>query len=102
MADVIVVYWRDIPAQVTVKAGRRTARVPLSERFETAIDRAAMKAKLHDSESYLAEWRRGAPDDCGDDVEAAAAAAAAALEADYDDDRLRRLVRAGGQEEASA
>ena len=102
MAKLTVVYWRDIPAQVTVKAGRRTARVPLSERFETAIDRAAMKAKLRDSDSYLAEWRRGAADDCGDDVEAEAAAAAAALEAAYDDDRLQALVRAGGQEEGPA
>ena len=100
MAKLTVVYWRDIPAQVTVKSGRRTARVPLSERFETAIDRAAMKAKMRDSDSYLAAWRRGAPDECGDDVEAEAASAAAALEAAYDDDRLQRLVRAGGQEEA--
>jgi len=102
MAKLIVVYWRDIPAQVTVKAGRRTARVPLSERFETAIDRAAMKAKLRDSNSYLAEWRRGTLGECGDDVEAEAAAAAATLEAAYDDDRLRRLVSAGGREEGAA
>jgi len=101
MAKLTVVYWRDIPAQVTVKAGRRTARAPLSERFETAIDRAAMKAKLRDSDSYLAEWRRGAAHECGDDVEAEAAAAAAALEAAYDDDRLQALVRAGGQEESA-
>jgi len=101
MAKLTVIYWRDIPAQVTVKAGRRTARAPLSERFETAIDRAAMKAKLRDSDSYLAEWRRGAAHECGDDVEAEAAAAAAALEAAYDDDRLQALVRAGGQEESA-
>jgi hypothetical protein len=102
MAKLTVVYWRDIPAQVTVKAGRHTARVPLSERFETAIDRAAMKAKLRDSDSYLAEWRRGAADECSDDVEAEATAAAAALEAAYDDDRLQRLVRAGGLEDGAA
>ena len=100
MAQLTIVFWRDIPAQVTVKAGRRTARVPLSERFEKAIDRAALRAGLSDTDSYLAEWRRGAPTDCDDDIDAAAAAAAAALEADYDDERLQRLVRAGGQEPA--
>jgi hypothetical protein len=98
MAQLTIVYWRDIPAQVTVKAGRRTARVPLSERFETAIDRAAMKAKLRDTDSYLAQWRRGAASECGDDIDAEAATAVAALEADYDDDRLKALIASGGQE----
>ena len=64
MAQLTVVYWRDIPAQVTVKAGRRNAKRKLSERFEKAIDRAAMRAKLRDSDSYLAEWRRSAPVAC--------------------------------------
>ena len=43
MAEVTIVYWRDIPAQVIVGKGRRGAKVPLPERFEQAIDRAAMK-----------------------------------------------------------
>jgi len=96
MAKLIVVYWRDIPAQVIVKAGRQTAKRQLTERFEKAIDRAAMRAKLRDTDSYLAEWRRAEPASCGDDLEAEAEAAAARLEADFDDDRLTRLVAAGG------
>ena len=96
MAKLIVMYWRDIPAQVNVKAGRQTAKRKLSERFEKAIDRAAMRAKLRDSDAYLAEWRRAQPVSCGDDIEAEAQAAAAHLEAEFDDDRLARLVTAGG------
>lgn len=53
MAKLTVVYWRDIPAQVIVKAGRKNAKRQLDERFEKAIDRAAMRAKLRDSDSYL-------------------------------------------------
>ena len=45
MAEKIVVYWRDIPAQVIVKAGRKSAKRQLTERFEQAIDRAAMVAR---------------------------------------------------------
>jgi hypothetical protein len=102
MAQLTVVYWRDIPAQVIVKAGRQAAKRQLTERFEKAIDRAAMKAKLRDTDSYLAEWRRADPVECGADLEAEAAAAAARLEAEYPDDRLDRLVAAGGlQEKAS-
>lgn len=96
MAKLIVVYWRDIPAQVIVKAGRQTAKRQLDERFEKAIDRAAMKAKLRDTDSYLAEWRRAEPVDCGDDLEAEAQSAADRFETDFDKDRLDRLVANGG------
>lgn len=99
MAKLTVVYWRDIPAQVIVKAGRQSAKRQLSERFEKAIDRAAMRAKLRDTDSYLAEWRRAEPADCSDDLEAEAAAAAARLEQDFDDARLAALVSAGGVEQ---
>lgn len=100
MARLTIVYWRDIPAQVIVKAGRNNAKRQLSERFEKAIDRAAMRAQLRDTDSYLSEWRRAGPVDCGDDLEAEAEAAAQRLESEYDEDRLRALVSAGGVEQA--
>ena len=100
MAKLTIVYWRDIPAQVIVKAGRQAAKRQLTERFEKAIDRAAMKARLRDTDSYLAEWRRAAPADCGDDLESEAEGAAARLEAEYGEERLNALVAAGGVETA--
>ena len=96
MAQLTVVYWRDIPAQVIVKKGRDAAKVQLTERFEKAIDRAAMKAKLRDTDSYLAEWRRADPVEVSDDLKAEADKKAAALEAEFDDARLSALVEAGG------
>jgi hypothetical protein len=96
MAQLIVVYWRDIPAQVIVKRGRVTAKRQLTERFEKAIDRAAMRANLRDTDSYLAKWRRAHPVDCGEDLEAEAATAAERLEGDYDEARLTALVDKGG------
>jgi hypothetical protein len=98
MSDRIIVYWRDIPAQVTVKAGRRTARRELSLRFTEAIDMCAMRVGAADTDAYLAEWRRGAPEPCGDDLEAEADRAAAELEEDYGKDRLRQLVAQDGWE----
>ena len=97
MAQLTVVYWRDIPAQVIVKKGRDAAKVQLNERFEKAIDRAAMKAKLRDTDSYLNEWRRAAPVDVSDDLQAEASKAAAALETEFDDAKLDALVDAGGK-----
>lgn len=97
MAQLTIVYWRDIPAQVIVKAGRNSAKRQLSERFEKAIDRAAMRAKLRDTDSYLGEWRRAEPQACGEDLEAEAEAAAKQLETEFTDERLAMLVAAGGQ-----
>ena len=62
MPDVTIVYWRDIPAQVIVGKGRRGCKQQLSERFEQAIDRAAMKGGLAGTDDYLAEWRKSAPE----------------------------------------
>ena len=96
MAEVTVVYWRDIPAQVIVGKGRRAAKVQLSERFEQAIDRCAMKIGAKDADAYLAEWRKADPYAVdGDDTEVARATAAR-LEAEFDTDRLKTLINAEG------
>jgi hypothetical protein len=98
MAELIVVRWRDIPAQVIVKAGRRSAKRVLDDRFQQAIDRAAMRTGLRDTDAYLGEWRRTAGPAAGGDLEADADAAAARLEAEYPAERLRALVANGGLE----
>ena len=58
MASLIIISWRDIPAQVVVKRGRETAKVQLSPRFQEAVDRAAMRAGKGSSDAYLADWKR--------------------------------------------
>jgi hypothetical protein len=98
LPELTVISWRSIPAQVTAGKGRSAARAQLSERFQEAIDAAAMRAGLIGSDSYLEEWRRDARA-CGDDLEAEVAATAAQLEQDYTDERLERLVRSNGEEE---
>ncbi|MCK0170254.1 MULTISPECIES: virulence factor [Aliiroseovarius] len=92
MPDVTIVYWRDIPAQVIVGKGRRGSKAPLPERFEQAIDRAAMKVNAKDSDAYLAEWRKADPFSVEGDPQEIAAAEAARLDAEYDNERLRALI----------
>lgn len=96
MASLTVISWRDIPAQVIVKRGRETAKVKLSDRFQEAVDRAAMRAGKGSSDLYLAEWKRSEPTPCGDDIQQEAAAEASRIEARYSDEELERLVRAKG------
>ena len=98
MATLAIIYWRDIPSQVIVKRGRDAAKRPLAERFEKAIDRAAMRANLRDTDSYLAEWRRAAPVEVTDALQEEADKKAAELEAAFDDAKLKALVEAGGVE----
>ncbi|SSC73488.1 unnamed protein product [Ciceribacter sp. T2.26MG-112.2] len=98
MADRIIVYWRDIPAQVIVKQGRKSAKRELSLRFTEAIDMAAMRSGAAETDDYLAEWRKGDPLPVGDDLEAEADMATAELEAAYDKDRLVSLLHAGGRD----
>lgn len=96
MPDVTVVMWRDIPAQVIVGKGRRGSKVQLSERFEQAIDRCAMKVGARDTDSYLAEWRKAAPYEVEGDPDEIARSEAARLEAEYDTDRIKALIATDG------
>ena len=98
MADLIILYWRDIPAQVIVKQGRASAKRELPRRFQEAIDAAAMRAGAAGTEAYLNDWRRKSAGQCGDALEAEAETAAARLEAEYDRARVARLVANGGRE----
>src|SRR5690242_4164087 len=100
MAQLITVFWHDIPAQVIAKAGRQSAKRELPPRFQEAIDRAAMVSGEHGTDAYLTAWRRDVGT-CGDDLDAEAAGAAARLEAEFDEARLKQLVKTGGRAVAS-
>jgi len=100
MAQLQIVYWRDIPAQVIVKAGRRNvAKRELSLRFTEAIDMCAMRTGAAETDDYLEEWRRADPEEVSDDLEAEAEKAANELEKSYPKERLVALVKAGGKED---
>ena len=96
MPDVTIVYWRDIPAQVIVGKGRRGSKRQLEERFEQAIDRAAMKVNAKDADAYLAEWRKAAPYQMDSDPDEIVEAEALRLEAEYDQERLKALIANDG------
>ena len=100
MAQLTILYWRDIPAQVIVKAGRKSAKRELSLRFTEAIDMCAMRVGAADTDAYLAEWRRGEPVEVGDDLEAEADRAMAEIEADFPQPALVALVKADGRKPA--
>lgn len=98
MAQLSILYWRDIPSQIVVKQGRSNAKIMLSDRFQEAIDMAAMRDKAHESDAYLEGWRRGEAEAVDGDIQAIATARSQEIEAAYDAAKLRALVVSGGRE----
>ncbi|MEM7070718.1 MAG: virulence factor [Pseudomonadota bacterium] len=97
MVKITIVWWRDIPAQIIAGQNRRSQiRYSLSERFEKAIDRAAMRAKAHESDQYLSEWRKVPEESLNDDFDEAVKNRAQQLETLYDDAHLETLIKNGG------
>jgi len=93
-----VIYWRDIPAQITAVSGGENHKALLTARFQHAIDRAAHNADLTDHKAYIAEWRKE-EQSVEADPAAQVEALAAQFESDYPRERLEALVAAGGADE---
>ena len=97
MASLTVIWWRDIPAQVLAREGRRASKVQLHPRFQVAIDKAASRAGKRAYNDYIEEWRR-TQQRCGDDIDREVAAEAERIEGEYDKHRLAMLIQSGGVE----
>ena len=59
MATYQIMYWHDIPIQVRARGEGGRASAPLPERFQEAIDAAAMATNLIGSDEYSAALRWG-------------------------------------------
>ena len=95
--EVVVIMWRDIPAQVNAQAGRERKQVQLSDKFQRAVDRAKRKAHIYTADEDIAQWRRISLPLVGDLAEAAQREADR-LDGEYSRERLGRLAFAGGYE----
>jgi hypothetical protein len=96
MGQMITIWWRDIPMQVIAREGRRSEKRVLHNRFQIAVDKAAMKAGKKSYGDYIEEMRRDQRP-CGDDLKAEANAEAARIDAAYTKEVLRKLVASGGE-----
>ena len=79
-----IMYWHDIPVQV--RAGGRRDRVSreLPQRFQIAVDNAAMAAELTGTDAYLDGFHWREPQEREGTPAAVVEAVAAELEADYE------------------
>ena len=97
MVKQILIYWRDIPAQVIVQRGRKREKAKLSARFQEAIDRAAMRAGKGSSDAYLSEWRRiSSSIDSDAELREIAKQEVSRLESEFSDELLLQIIRNHG------
>ena len=89
MAKFQILYWKDIPALVRVFEGKRAISRQMPNRFQTDIDRIAMREGLAGTDEYLNHWqwseKRERPGDAGDILNALLQE----LEVEYDRHRLK-------------
>ena len=97
--ELVVILWRDIPAQVNAQSGRERQQVILSGKFQRAIDRAKRKAHITTADEDVAQWRRESEPLDGDPAEAAQRRADE-MEVGYTRERLGLLAFAGGWQNA--
>jgi dihydroneopterin aldolase len=83
MTTVQIMYWHDIPVQVKAKHGRKRHSVELPQRFQIAVDNAAMQAGLTGSDAYIETFRWGDAEEREGTPEEVAAAVAAEVEAQF-------------------
>ena len=98
MAQLKVIYWRDIPGRVVIREGRRSSRLNLSARFMHAIERAAYRLKKKQADAMFEPWHNiDQLIDC--DVHLQARSLVAQLEKEYTQEVLETLIRASGIDE---
>jgi hypothetical protein len=92
MAKVQVLCWQEIPSVVEAREGRDLHKVQLSQRFQELIDLVAMRKGLNDSDVYLEQWAKGAPEMRDGDARTVAEAVAGEIEAKYEAIRSAQLA----------
>jgi hypothetical protein len=96
MAELITIWWRDIPMQVIAREGRQSEKRVLNKRFQFAVDKAAMNAGKKSYGDYIEEMKR-AERACGPDLVAEANDEVARLETAYSKEVLHGLIKSGGE-----
>ena len=98
MAQLKIVFWRDIPGQVVIRRGRRSTRLRLPPRFSRAIERAAYRLKKKQQDALFEPWHDVAQPFSGN-VEQQAEELLRSLDKYYTDEVLETLIRANGIDE---
>ena len=98
MAQLKIVYWRDIPGQVVIRRGGRSTRIRLPTRFMKAIERAGYRLRKKQQDALFEPWHDVTQPFDGD-VSLQARQLVQQLEERYTEEVLETLIRASGVDE---
>ena len=98
MAKYKILDWHGIPSQVRARDGNGRHGVRLSDRFQEAIDRAAMLAKLSGEDDYTDGFKWGMDGERSGSAQEVSEAVAAEIEEQYSEADLKGLVNKIRQE----
>ena len=80
MATYKILYWQEVPSQITADDGVDEITLAMPPRFMERIDLLAAKRKLQQADDYLAQWRWSEEEEREGAAEDVAAAVKAELE----------------------
>jgi len=103
VARLITIYWRDMPSRLVARQGRKSIRENLPARFQSALQRAALRAGKGSTDKYLDDWRRESREIDSQVRDAGTLETVVRQELDklisaYDDERLDQLAKNHGRE----
>lgn len=96
MTQVQVTKWREIPSMIVAKDGEDQVKISLPQRFQEAIDEAAMRLGDEDADSYMNGWVRDSWETVAGSPTTAAEALAAELETKWTPEALLALLDSYG------
>ena len=85
-------YWKEFPAQVNAEDEQGVVKAMLPERFQQAIDAAAMAENSSDSDSYLAGWEWRPIKEKESNAQDTVKRLVAELKEAYPQDRLSKMI----------
>jgi len=93
MTEYRITSWREIPTMVTARDDTgATAKVALPDRFQEAVDEAAMRQGLVGSDAYLEAWVQGPWEQAAGSPDEVAGRVAAELDAAHPPERLAAML----------
>ncbi len=95
MARYQIMYWKEIPSQVRAEDADGMVKAMLPDRFQQAIDAAAMVDGSTDTDDYLAGWGWADWQEQEGSGQALLETIIGQLDADYPQKRLQEIIRAG-------
>jgi len=92
MSEYQITRWRELPSMVVARSGDDVSKISLPNRFQEAIDEAAMRLGDIDADAYMNGWGRDAWVEMNGSPSDVAAAVALSLENEFSEEKIKTIL----------